>query len=77
MISSWQVTPFLLAVLQSMYLVLFRLRYNLFSLSHSLILLNSVFIRNFTYPFCSYLENVSRVLERVVSLAYILKLNFD
>ena len=46
-------THFLLAVLKSINLVLYRLRDNLFNLSHSLILRRSMLIENSTFPFSS------------------------
>ena len=46
-------THFLLAVLESIHLLLYRLRYNLFNLSHSLILCSFMLIENSTFPFTS------------------------
>ena len=74
--SNGEVTLFLLTVLKGMYLVLFSLIDNLFCFSHSLIVLNFVFISNSTFPFCSYVETESSVPGRVISSAYIMKLNF-
>ena len=67
---------FLLAVLKIIYLDLFTFRDNLFNLSHSLILSSSVLIKNSTFLFLLYCAKESRVLESVVSSAYIIKLNF-
>ena len=63
---------FLLAVLKIIYLDLFTFRDNLFNLSHSLISSSSVLIKNSTFSFLCYAKE-SRVLERVVSPAYIIK----
>ena len=46
-------TNFLLAVLESIHLVVYRLRDNLINLSHSLILCNYMLIENSTFPFSS------------------------
>ena len=66
----------LLAVLKLIYLDLFTFRENLFNLSHSLILSSSVLIKNSTFSFLPYCAKESKVLESVVSSAYIIKLNF-
>ena len=60
--SKREVATFLLVVLKSigLYLVLFTLRDNLFSFSHSLSLFSSILIGNSTFPFCSHVENESR-----------------
>ena len=67
---------FLLAILKIIYLDLFTFRDNSFNLSHSLILSSSVLIKNSTFKFLLYCAKESRVLESVVSSAYIIKLNF-
>ena len=59
-----------------MYLDLFTFRDNLLNLNHSLIFSSSVLIKNATFSFLLYCANESRALERVVSLAYTINLNF-
>ena len=46
-------THFLLSVLESINLVVYRLRDNLFNLNHSLILCSSMLTDNSTFPFSS------------------------
>ena len=58
------------------YLDLFTFIDNLFNLSHSLILSSSVLIKNSTFSFLLYCAKECRLLESVVSLAYIIQLNF-
>ena len=54
--SKGEVATFLLIVLKSIYLVLFTLRDNLFSLSHSLTLFSSRLVKKSAFPFCSHVE---------------------
>ena len=67
---------FLLAVLKIIYLDLFTFKENIFNLSHSLILSSYVLIKTSTLIFLLYCAKESRILESVVSSAYIIKLKF-